>query len=249
MSAVAPPRPLLGLRDATETHGIAAVCRARDLVATVGGRHSLELGIEVDRGPDEIERWALAATLLGSRISPAVALRSYRALEHAGIRTIADARCWERDELVTLLDEGAHARYDDLTASRLLALAHAVSARFGGRLASAWEECANSSELRAALESLPGWGPVTVRTFMRELRGVWPVADVPLDRRAVAAARHLQLPDELTELASLAVAAHLDVRDLEAGLVRLALCHDLGRCPGGEECPFAGHERSQPARF
>jgi hypothetical protein len=83
---------------------------------------------------------------------------------------------------------------------------------------------------------------------MRELRGVWPVTDVPLDRRAVTAAHHLHLPDELTELTSLAVAAHLDVRDLEAGLVRLALCHDLGRCPGGGECPFAGSDRN-PRRF
>ncbi len=29
-------------------------------------------------------------------------------------------------------------------------------------------------ELRAALDALPGWGPVTIRLFLRELRGVWP---------------------------------------------------------------------------
>jgi hypothetical protein len=63
---------------------------------------------------------------------------------------------------------------------------------------------------------------------------------VPLDRRAARAAGHLQLPAYLDGLSSLAAASHLDPRDLEAALLRLALCHKLERCHGGEECPYGG---------
>jgi len=40
---------------------------ARRLVEGIGGRYSRALGIDVDRGDEEIERWALAAALFGTR--------------------------------------------------------------------------------------------------------------------------------------------------------------------------------------
>ena len=230
-------------------HGISEICRARQLVGTLGGRFSLELGIDVDQGAQEIERWALAATLFGNRISTSAALQTYRVLVQAGVRTIADAGGCNRGDLVALLDAGGYARYDERTASRLLALAAAIAERYGGRLAVIGEELGDAEELRAALAALPGWGPVTVRAFLRELRGVWRGADIVLDQRAGVAAHHLQLPPELDSLSSLAAAAHLDLRDLEAGLVRLGLSHDLARCPGGEECPFATLDRGQVVRL
>jgi hypothetical protein len=90
------------------------------------------LGIELDRDPTEVERWALAATLYGNRISTQIATHTYRVLEDAGVRTIEDAgrRSW--DELVALLDEDGYVRYDERTASRLLALARVVGDRHGG---------------------------------------------------------------------------------------------------------------------
>jgi hypothetical protein len=240
--------PQVALRP-EETCGIAAICRARHLVATLGGRFSLELGIDVDRGADEVERWALAATLFGARISTSVALRTYLVLERAGVRTLADAGRCDRGDLVALLDAGGYARYDERTASRLVALADAVEARYGGRLAGIGEQLIDPGELASALAALPGWGPVTVRAFLRELRGVWPGAELALDPRAAAAAVHAQLPPELEVLSWLAASAHLDLRDLETALVRLALAHDLAGCPGGEECPLASLDRDQPVHF
>jgi hypothetical protein len=70
-----------------------------------------------------------------------------------------------------------------------------------------------------------------------------------IDPRAALAARHVALPSELQGLSSLATAAHLDLRDLEAGLVRLELAHDFASCPGGEECPFAEFDRAQFVHF
>jgi hypothetical protein len=206
------------------------------LVAELGGRFSRELGIDLDRGGEEIERWALAATLFGNRISTRIALRTYGVLERAGVRTLGDA--WRRtwDELVALLDEGGYVRYDFRTASRLLALARYLDEHCDGRIATLGERHAESAGLARALDALPGWGPVTVQAFLRELRGVWPGAEPPLDTRAQAAARHLGLPAEIAPLRDVAAGAGLDVRDLEAALVRLALSHDLARCPGGAAC-------------
>ena len=57
---------------------------ARQVVGMLGGRYSAELGIDVDAGDAEIERWFLAATLFGTRISARIAERAFRVLDEAG---------------------------------------------------------------------------------------------------------------------------------------------------------------------
>ena len=71
-------------------------------------------------GDREIERWFLASTLFGTRISTSIAVRTYRVLSEDGVSTIDDAagRSWA--ELVGLLDRGGYARYDERTARGLL---------------------------------------------------------------------------------------------------------------------------------
>jgi hypothetical protein len=228
---------------------LAEICRARQVVDRLGGRFSLELGIYVDRKAEEIDRWALAATLLGDPGPVSVAIHTYRVLEHAGVRTFEDVRDRDREEVVCLLGEGGYARCDESTASRLLVLAEAVADRYAGGLATLGETIVEPGELERALGALPGWDSRTVGTFLRELRGVWPGADVPLDPCAALAARHVALPTDLHGLSALAAAAHLDFRDLEVGLTRLALVHDSAHCPGGEECPFAEFDREQFVHF
>ena len=70
-----------------------------------------------------------------------------------------------------------------------------------------------------------------------------PGAELPLDARAESAAWHLGLtaPDfpDLPGLTRLASDAQTDPRDLESGLVRLALAHHrrgMPRCPGVDLC-------------
>ncbi len=222
----------------------------RLLVETLGGRYSSAMGIDVDLGDVEIERWFLAATLFGQRISAAIVVRTYAALERAGIRAIADVPGATWDELVELLDEGGYVRYDFSTASRLQALAASVRERFGGRIAPLGRMVFDPAEMEAALDALPGWGPTTIRVFLRELRELWPAARPPVDPRARWAADHLELRapaddrpgSDLDWLESLAAQAGLDTRDVEAALVRLALAHarQARSCPGGKDCSFAG---------
>jgi hypothetical protein len=229
-----------------------AIETSRRLVASQGGRYSTELGIDVDRDNGEIERWFLAATLFGTRISAAIAARTFLVLDRAGITRVGRAGDVSGDDLVALLDQGGYARYDFRTATRLQTLAAAVDGRYGGHVAEIGRTIPDYATLRDALDALPGWGPVTVGLFLRELRGVWPGATPPVDRRAADAARHLHLTrarDEAPTLAAierLAGEAGLDVRDLESGLVRLALGHHhtMGACPGGRCCPALDERRT-----
>jgi len=204
---------------------------AHRVVAVLGGRYSAGLGIDVDAGEADVERWFLAATLFGARISARVAERAFGVLAAAGLARIGQLRHVPSADLIGMLDAGGYARYDFRTVTRLVELCEIIDARYGGQVAVIGSRFAAYPELRAALDALPGWGPVTVRLFLRELRGVWPGADPPLDERAAAAAGHLGL-------AGLAAACGLDVRDLESGLVRLDLAHGraMGRCPGGQAC-------------
>jgi hypothetical protein len=90
------------------------------VVESLGGRYSVELGINVDGGNDEIERWGLAATLFGGRISAKIAERTFAAFEDAGVHSVAAAgRRPDTGHLVELLDAGGYARYDFQTAGRL----------------------------------------------------------------------------------------------------------------------------------
>ncbi len=104
------------------------------LVETTGGRYSSEMGIDVDAGDPEVERWFVASTLFGTRIAAAVAERAFAVLEASGIRRITDAEAHEWGEIVALLDSAGYARYDGRTASRLQALARRVAERYGGEV-------------------------------------------------------------------------------------------------------------------
>lgn len=216
---------------------------ARSVVSTLGGRYSTALGIDVDADADEVERWFLAATLFGNRITARIAERTFRTFGQAGLVRIEQARNINRADLVTLLDRGGYVRYDFSMAARLAELSEAIGSRYDGRAALVGERFTGYRELAAALDALPGWGQVTIQLFLRELRGVWPGAQPPLDQRAVRAARHLGLLDppqdngELRQLNEIAASGGIDPRDLETGLVRLDMLHRRQRgCSGGADC-------------
>lgn len=219
----------------------------RHLIAAVGGRFSRDVGIDVEAGSHEVDRWFLAATLFGAHISTAIAAATYGVLDEAGIGTVADAARVPRLKLIGLLDAGGYARYDERTATRLLQLARTAGASFPDGLDAWGRACAGSDDLVRGLDALPGWGPVTVHVFLRELRGIWPAADVDPDPRCERAAVHLGIVTEGSFLDAralhlLAERSGVDPRDLEAALVRVALQHGHREphtrmpCPGGRDC-------------
>ena len=213
-------------------------------MATLGGRYSTELGINVDAGDAETERWFLAATLFGTRTSAAVAGRTFRVLSDAGLAGIGQTRHIPEEDLIAYLGRGGYGYYDTRAAALLRSLGDVVGERYG-QAAVIGQRFTTYPALRAALDVLPGWGPVTIQLFLRELRGVWPGAQPPLDQRAAFGARHLgllgpdQAPLDVPGLAQLAAECHTDPRDLESGLVRLTLAHhrrSVAPCQGGHLC-------------
>ena len=165
-----------------------------------------------------------------------MAQRTFRVLSEAGVRTLADAHRRDWDQLVALLDRGGYTRYDFRTATRLRELGAVLVQRHGGRVGALLEGARGYDDLVARLGGLPGWGPVTVRVFLRELRGVVPYAEPPLDPRALQAAeRHgLMAPGSraasgLAWLRRQAERAHADIRDLEAALLRASLVQSQRR--------------------
>ena len=215
---------------------------AASVVEQLGGRYSTELGIDLDADDEEIERWFVAATLFGARISAQIAERTFHELERAGIRRVADADKFSWGDLVELLDAGGYARHDFRTATRIQGLAKVMTEEYDGAVGELGRRYTDPDELEDALGELPGWGPVTTDLFLRELRGVWPGAQPPLDPRATDAARHLGLlapgaRGELARITHLADLAGCDVRDLESALVRLTLAHRrMADCPGYHAC-------------
>jgi hypothetical protein len=92
-----------------------------ELLIRLGGKFSAELDITVAAGPEERQKWFLAAILLGAPISGLLASRTYQVLAVQGVTSpeAVLSRGW--DGLVVLLDEEGYTRYDFKTATKLLA--------------------------------------------------------------------------------------------------------------------------------
>lgn len=208
------------------------VSTPEDLIRYIGGSHAAELGIRLqERAPAELNKWLVAAMLFGARIGEDIAVRTYRALEEAGLLAPQALLAAGWDRVVAVLDHGGYARYDFKTATKLLAAAQALVERYDGDLNALHDAARNERDLEALLKSVAkGIGAVTANIFLRELRGIWPKAEPPVSPRAARAARALGfVPSHVT--AERATLEHLqeawagtadDLRfaDFEAALIR-----------------------------
>lgn len=220
------------------------------VLACLPGRFATELGIDVQAGPEERQKWFLAAVLYGARISGKLAARAYQVFAVRGIYTPEAILEQGWDNLVALLDAGGYARYDFKTATKLLKIMASIKEQYQGSLERLHAVAADCPDLELRLINLaPGIGPATANIFLRELRGVWAKANPRLSPLAQLAGEHLRLlPPGLSPgeaLASLEakwqqqpVPPH-DFADLEAALVRLG--RDYCRKAPGPPCPLGAH--------
>jgi len=217
-----------------------------ELLTRLGGKFSTELGIKVAEGPEERQKWFLAAILFGAPISGSLASRTYRVMADQGV-TCPDAvlaRGWEG--LVVLLDQGGYTRYDFKTATKLLTVMTALKENYQGDLDLLAATARDPVDLEQRLRALAsGIGPTTINIFLRELRNIWPQAQPPLSPLARLGADHLGLiPGDLSSAEAWKIlwahwqaqpAAGFEVTDLEAALVRLG--RDFCRKPR-KPCPL-----------
>ncbi len=225
-----------------------------ELLARIPGKFSAELGIDLKAGPKERQKWFLAAILYGAPISGLSAARTYRVFAARGVLTPKAILAQGWDGLVDLLDEGGYTRYDFKTATKLLRVMETLRDSYQGDLERLAAISQNYSDLESRLCALAsGIGATTVNIFLRELRGIWPLAEPPLSPLAQLAAEHLNLVapglDPFAALKALSEkwqaepADSHDFADLEAALVRLG--RDYCRKTARVDCPmsrFCGRE-------
>lgn len=167
--------------------------RPSTLVKETGGSYASELGIDLSGGrPAEIFKWFLASLLFGARISEVIAEKAYREFERVDLlspQKILDAG-WDR--LVAILDRGAYARYDFKTATKLLDVNRTLVEQYKGNLNTLHTHATDTADLEQRLKHLgKGIGDITANIFLRELRGIWRLADPVPTERVIHAAKEL----------------------------------------------------------
>jgi len=205
-----------------------------ELVKRLGGRYASGLGIDlvsIDAG--ERFKWFLAAVLYGTRISEALATRTWSEFAARGVLTPERIQATGWDGLVGILDAGGYVRYDYKTATKLLEVCAALMRDYGGSLDALHAAAADPRDLENRLKALgKGIGDTTVAIFLRELRGIWAKAEPPLSPLALAAAAalgYLQPGDADRALAGLRKAWAADGQpaggfaEFESALVREGL--------------------------
>lgn len=201
--------------------------RVAALLERHGQTYCAELGINIGRNtPSPLFRWLTAAILFSARISAEQATKAARALADAGWTTAhhMNESTWE--ERVKVLNTHGYARYDESTARMLGEDCTMLLHRYGGDLRKLREEAGEDpGKERTALKAFKGLGDVGVDIFFREVQGAWPELYPFADKKALSAAKELDLGDDAAALSKLV--AQDELPRLMTALVRASLAKDL----------------------
>jgi endonuclease III len=129
-----------------------------------------ELHINLEHPTEEaLFKWLIASFLMGKRIQADIAAEAYRVIveKHQRDTPRKLSNCTHR-ELVTMLGEAHYVRYDETTASRLLALVNKLNDEYGGKVRGLLEVSADRQAFEKRLAEFEGIGPKTVEIFMRD---------------------------------------------------------------------------------
>ena len=130
-----------------------------------------DLEISFGDASDEVAlfKWLIASFLMGKRIQADIAAQAYGVIVEKRQRDTPRklANCTHR-ELVMMLGEAHYVRYDETTATRLLALAHKLNDEYAGKVGNIVAESADRQAFEKRLAEFDGIGPKTVEIFMRE---------------------------------------------------------------------------------
>lgn len=114
-------------------------------------------------------KWLLASFLMGKRIQGGIAAEAYRVIVEQHQKDTAQklAHCTHR-QLVSMLGQARYVRYDESTASRLLALANKLNSEYAGKVSNIVAASSDRRALEKRLAEFEGVGPKTIEIFMRE---------------------------------------------------------------------------------
>ncbi|WP_027941892.1 hypothetical protein [Amycolatopsis taiwanensis] len=198
----------------------------RRLLDRAGETYAAEAGIRLADKPAPLYRLLVLSTLLSTRINANIAVDAAKELARAKLttpRAMADADWQDR---VDALGRAHYKRYDEQTATALGQSAETLLDRYSGDLRKLRKEAGQDrTEITRQLRQFSRVGPVGADIFCREAQAVWPELRPYLDRKALAGAKRLALPEDPEKLARLTDGEHL--APLAASLVRVALSREL----------------------
>jgi hypothetical protein len=196
--------------------------RVADLLKEHGRTFADEAGVHLRDTPGPLYQLVVVSMLSSVRIRAGIAVAAARELFAAGWRTPAAMAEATWQQRVDALGRAHYVRYDESTSTALGDGAKLILDRWHGDLRKLRAEAGHDPRrVRELLQELPRIGPVGADIFCREAQGVWPELRPSFDRRALDAARRLNLGNKPDELAALV--PDEDLPRLAAALVRSTL--------------------------
>jgi endonuclease III len=190
----------------------------RSLLKQAGTTYAQEAGIRLKDQPMPLLQLLTLCMLASKPIDAAIATRAARELFRAGLRTPDAVLKADRATMIRAFGRAHYVRYDESSATRLVDIAAAVRDEYGGDLRKlATGDVKATSRL---LKQFNGIGDTGADIFLREIQDVWTWVRPYFDKRAIGAARQLNLPATPDELGAL---APRDNAKLAAALVRVSL--------------------------
>jgi endonuclease III len=114
-------------------------------------------------------KWLLASFLMGKRIQGAIAAKAYQVIvEQHQCDTPQKIAHRTHRQLVAMLGQAHYVRYDETTATRLLALAKKLNTEYAGKVSNIVAASPDRQAFEKRLSEFEGVGPKTVEIFMRE---------------------------------------------------------------------------------
>ncbi|MEC3920510.1 endonuclease [Nocardia sp. CDC160] len=198
----------------------------RRLLHRAGTSYAAEAGIRLADRPAPLFQLLMLAQLLGHRISADIAVAAARELLAAGYTTPRRVAEAEWSDLVLTLGRAHFVRYDESTATRLIANASDLVAEWSGDMRGlAAESEHDPARLAQLLQHFKGIGPVGADIYLREVQDTWTWVRPYFDDRARRGASDLDLPTDAAALDRLNPTGR--DADLAAALVRVTLDHHL----------------------
>jgi endonuclease III len=198
---------------------------ARRLIDRAGTTYAEEAGITLKDTPMPLFQLLALCMLASKPIDAGIAVAAARELFHSGLRTPDDVIDAERHTMIEAFGRAGYARYDESSATRMVDIAEAVRADYGGDLRRLADAADGDVQVAAKLlQGFTGIGATGSAIFLREVQDTWTWTRPYFDERALGAAKKLGLPADPNELSSLATQGSAR---LAAALVRASLDDDV----------------------
>lgn len=186
-----------------------------------------QIGIALKNTPSSLFQWLYSSVLFSARISSDISVNAAKALIEHGLTTPEKMLNSTWSERVEILNKINYTRYQEKTSTFLGEIANKVKQDYEGNLRNLREAAGKDPEtIRKLLEEFKGEGQVGVDIFFREAQLVWDELFPFADKKALSAAKKMNLPTTAQGLLSKVDGNRTKYVDLIAALTRADLAND-----------------------